>query len=99
MAKLLFAPVSIGGGLVAGVIGRKLFTALWGLVDDQEAPKPEHRDVPRGKLLAALAIEGALFTLVRGLVDLHRGTVAIDSEVDHGTTVTVRVPRSASAAR
>lgn len=69
MAKLLFAPVSIGGGLVAGVIGRKLFTALWGLVDDQEAPKPEHRDVPRGKLLAALAIEGALFTLVRGLVD------------------------------
>jgi hypothetical protein len=69
VAKLLFAPVSIGGGLVAGLIGRKLFTALWGLVDDQEAPKPEHRDVPRGKLLAALAIEGALFTLVRGLVD------------------------------
>ncbi len=41
---------------------------------------------------------GIGLSLVRGLVDLHRGTVAIDSEVDHGTTVTVRVPRSASGA-
>ncbi len=41
---------------------------------------------------------GIGLSLVRGLVDLHRGAVAIDSEVDHGTTVTIRVPRSASGA-
>jgi hypothetical protein len=69
MDKILFTPISIGSGLVAGMIGRKLFTALWALVDDEEAPKPEHRRVQPVKLAAALAVEGALFALIRGLVD------------------------------
>ncbi len=41
---------------------------------------------------------GIGLSLVRGLVDLHRGTVKIDSELDRGTTVTIRVPRSVSGA-
>lgn len=41
---------------------------------------------------------GIGLSLVRGLVDLHRGTVVIDSDIDRGTTVTIRVPRSASVA-
>jgi signal transduction histidine kinase/CheY-like chemotaxis protein len=41
---------------------------------------------------------GIGLSLVRGLVELHRGTVEIDSELDHGTTVTIRVPRSTSGA-
>ncbi len=69
MDKLLFTPISIGSGLVAGIIGRKLFGVLWGLVDDEEAPKPEHRRVEPVKLVTALAIEGALFALIRGMVD------------------------------
>jgi Protein of unknown function (DUF4235) len=69
MGKLIFLPFSIGGGLLAGLIGKKLFEAIWGVIDDEEAPKPEHRDVSLPKLLAALAIEGALFALIRGLVD------------------------------
>ncbi len=39
---------------------------------------------------------GIGLSLVRGLVDLHRGIVEIDSELDRGTTVTIRVPRSVS---
>ncbi len=68
MSKILFVPVSVLSGLLAGVIGKRLFGAIWGLIDDQEPPKPEHRRVPLGKLVLALAIEGALFALVRGLV-------------------------------
>lgn len=41
---------------------------------------------------------GIGLSLVRGLVDLHRGTVEIDSELDRGTTVTIRVPQSVSGA-
>lgn len=41
---------------------------------------------------------GIGLSLVRGLVELQRGTVAIDSELDRGTTVTIRVPRSVSGA-
>jgi hypothetical protein len=67
--KLLFLPFSIGTGLVAGFVGKKLFEAAWGLFDDEEPPEPEHRDVTWGRLLAALAIEGAIFRVVRGTVE------------------------------
>jgi hypothetical protein len=69
MDKILFTPISVGSGLVAGIIGRKLFAVLWGVIDDEEAPKPEHRRVQPVKLVAALVVEGALFGLIRGLVD------------------------------
>lgn len=69
MGKLVFLPISIGGGLLAGLIGKKLFAVIWGLIDDQDPPKPEHRNVHVGKLLIALTIEGAIFSLIRGIVN------------------------------
>ncbi len=69
MGKLVFLPVSIGSGLLAGLIGKKLFGLIWRLIDDQQPPKPEERGVHLGKLALALLIEGALFALVRGFVD------------------------------
>ncbi len=67
--KILFIPVSIAGGLVAGLIGKKAFEQVWGLVDDQEPPEAEHRDVSYPKLIAALALEGAIFRAARGVAD------------------------------
>ena len=69
MSKMIFLPVSVGGGLLAGLIGKKLFALIWGVIDDQEAPKPEHRNISILKLAVALLIEGALFSMIRGLVD------------------------------
>jgi hypothetical protein len=69
MGKLMFLPVSIGSGLLAGLIGKKMFQMIWGVIDDEEAPKAEHRYISFPKLIVALAIEGALFALIRGLVD------------------------------
>ena len=67
--KFAFAPVSIVLALVAGQLSKKLFDVVWGLIDDEEAPRPKHRDVPLAKTLVALVIEGAIFRLVRGLTD------------------------------
>jgi Protein of unknown function (DUF4235) len=67
--KLAFIPISILGGLVAGFIGQKAFDAIWGRVDEQEPPQPEHREVSLAKLAIALLIEGAIFRLVKGLFD------------------------------
>ncbi len=39
------------------------------MIDDGEPPQPDQRDVPVGKMLAALAIEGAVFRVVKGLAD------------------------------
>jgi Protein of unknown function (DUF4235) len=69
MARVLFAPLSIAAGLIAGLLGRKLFEGAWGLIDDEEPPDAEHREIAWPKLIAALAVEGAIFRLVKGLVD------------------------------
>jgi hypothetical protein len=67
--KVAFLPVSILGGFLAGLIGRKMFDVIWGKVDEQEPPQPEHREVRLAKLAIALLIEGAIFRLVKGLFD------------------------------
>jgi hypothetical protein len=67
--KFAFMPISIAGGLLAGSIGKKVFEALWALVDDEEAPEAKHREVPIVKLILALVVQGAIFRLVRGLAD------------------------------
>lgn len=67
--KLLFTPFSIIAGLLAGLVGQKVFKRLWGLIDDEEPPSPRHRQFSWPKLIAALLIEGAIFRLVKGLTD------------------------------
>jgi Protein of unknown function (DUF4235) len=67
--KFIFAPIGIIAGLIAGSAGKKVFERLWAVVDDEEPPQPENREVPIVKLIAALAVEGAIFRLVKGLTD------------------------------
>jgi hypothetical protein len=67
--KLLFTPVSIVVGLVAGLIGKKIFEGIWGLIDDEEPPDAKHRRIDYAKLAIALVLEGAIFRLVRGAAD------------------------------
>ena len=62
------------GGILAGVVAKKSFAALWGMVDDDQAPDPKHRRISLGKLIPALVLEGAIFGAVRGLFDHGRGT-------------------------
>jgi hypothetical protein len=67
--KILFIPVSVIGGYVGGFIGAKVFEGVWGLIDDEEAPEPEHRTPPWSKLILAMAIRGAVFQATRAVVD------------------------------
>jgi Protein of unknown function (DUF4235) len=67
--KFVFIPISIVAGLIAGLIGQKVFEKIWGLVDDEEPPDPKHREFQWSKLLAALLVEGAIYRLVKGLAD------------------------------
>ena len=67
--KLLFIPFSVAGGLIAGFLGKKIFEQVWGLIDSEEPPEPEHRVSSWGKLIAATALEGAIFRATRAAVD------------------------------
>lgn len=77
MSKILFVPFSVIGGILAGAISKKAFERLWSLIDDHEAPEPEHRDIALHKLIPALLLEGAIFRAVRGLFD-HGARVAFN---------------------
>ena len=67
--KILFIPFSIVGGLMAGFLGKKIFEQVWGVIDDEEPPEPTHRDAGWGKLIAAAALEGAIFRTTRAVVE------------------------------
>jgi Protein of unknown function (DUF4235) len=69
MAKVMFLPLRLGAGVAAGIAGKSLFRALWRLIDDEQAPKAEHRRIRVPLLALALVIEGALFRALRGLAD------------------------------
>lgn len=97
MQRVLFFPLSMLGGLFATMVGRRVARRIWATVDDEALPVPERRDVSPPKLVAALAIEGAIFGIARGVTDrgLRRavewftgerpggsGTVSRDEELD-----------------
>jgi hypothetical protein len=67
--KVVFAPIGILAGLAAGFAAQKGFERIWAAFDDEDPPEVEDRDVSYPKLIAALAIEGAVFRLVKGMVD------------------------------
>jgi hypothetical protein len=69
MAKLFFMPFSIATGLLAGLISKKAFELIWRRIDSREPPQPKDRQAGFGKLALALGLEGALFRVVKGLVD------------------------------
>ena len=69
MAKVLFIPVSVIAGLIAGFLSKKIFDQVWGLIDHEEPPDSKHRDVRWSKLLLAGAIQGAIFRAVKEASD------------------------------
>lgn len=65
----IFTPIGLILGLASGQVAKKIFDVVWSAFDDEEAPRPKHREIPLAKMLIALLIEGAIFRLVRGLTD------------------------------
>jgi hypothetical protein len=67
--KVIFIPVSVLTGLVAGILARKGFERVWSVIDDEEPPAPDNRAAPTLKLVLALALEGAIFRVAKGYAD------------------------------
>jgi hypothetical protein len=67
--RILFMPVGIGAGLVAGLLSQKAFDFVWSRISDEEAPEPDQREVSLPQLAAALAVEGAIFRVAKGFVE------------------------------
>jgi hypothetical protein len=69
LSKVLFAPFAALGGVFAGIMSKRLFLALWRLIDSKPPPDPALRDAAWPKVVAALVLEGAVSRATRGIVD------------------------------
>ncbi len=69
MARVMFVPFSLVAGVLAGLIGKRLFEFAWGKVEDAEAPEPSHHDTPLAKVLLAAALQGLIFAVARAATD------------------------------
>ncbi len=71
-AKILYRPWGLLAGAVAGLIASQLFQRVWKTVDpdsSDEAPTPLQSEYRMRKILVAAMLQGAIFSLVRALVD------------------------------
>ena len=66
--KLIYKPFGIILGLLAGQVSKKLFTTVWGVIDDEEPPRPLTRQTSWAKVLGAAAMQGIVFKLVQAAV-------------------------------
>lgn len=67
--KLLYKPFGIVAGIVAGILARKIFTFVWGKIDDEEPPEAKTAAASWPRVLAAQTLQGAVFAATRAAVD------------------------------
>jgi Protein of unknown function (DUF4235) len=69
--KLLYKPIGIVLGIVAGLLGKRLFDFAWTKLDDEEPPEATTQEAPWVKVLSAAALQGMIFKTTRALVDRY----------------------------
>jgi Protein of unknown function (DUF4235) len=67
--KLIYKPFGIILGIFGGLAGRRVFDFVWSKIDEEDPPKATTEVAPLFKLLAAAALQGAIFALVKLLVN------------------------------
>ena len=67
--KILYKPLGLVFGILAGILSQKLFNVVWGMFDKEEPPKPTTEEAALAKVLAAAAVQGVTFRVTRAAVD------------------------------
>jgi len=72
LEKVAFKPINIALGLGAGALAGMVFKQVWKLASgDDDAPDAGDEDRGWAEILAAAALQGAIFAVVKAAV--HRG--------------------------
>ncbi len=67
--KLLYKPFGIVLGILAGLLSKRLFSRIWGLIDNEEPPTATTQSATWPKVVTAAAVQGATFTATRAVFD------------------------------
>ena len=71
-AKILYRPWGLAVSLLGGLIAGEIFQQVWKQLDpdsSEDPPKPLESEYRLRKILVAAAIQGAIFTVVRALIN------------------------------
>ena len=70
VSKIAYKPVGLLLGIGAGALAGLVFKEVWKLASgDDDAPSATDEDRGWGEILAAAAVQGAIFALVKAVVD------------------------------
>ena len=70
LQKVAYKPVGLLLGIGAGAIAGFVFKEVWKVASgDDDAPNATDEDRGWGEILAAAALQGAIFAVVKALVD------------------------------
>jgi hypothetical protein len=70
LQKVAYKPVGLLLGIAAGTVAGIVFKEVWKLASgDDDAPNATDENRGWGEILAAAAIQGAIFAVVKALVD------------------------------
>ena len=69
--KVLYKPFGLILGILAGLVGRRLFDYAWTKIDDEDPPKGTTQEADWSKVIAAAALQGVIFKTVRVVVDRY----------------------------
>jgi hypothetical protein len=68
---VIYKPFGIILGLMAGMVGKKLFDFVWTKIDDQEPPEATTKETSWPRLLAVATVQGVIFRVTRFVVDRY----------------------------
>ena len=68
---VIYKPIGIFLGIFAALLGKRVFNFAWTKIDDQDPPKATTEETSWRRLLAASAVQGVIFKVVRVVVDRY----------------------------
>jgi len=83
IGRVAYRPVGVLLGIAAGTVAGAIFRQVWKVTaGDGEAPNATDEDRRWGEILAAAALQGAIFAVVRAAVD-RGGAVGVRRMTGH----------------
>jgi hypothetical protein len=67
--KLIYKPIAIVLGLIAGFLARQLFSLVWSKIDDEDPPRANTERADWPKVIGAAALQGATFAATKAAVE------------------------------
>jgi hypothetical protein len=66
---VIYKPFGIILGILAGLLGKRIFNFAWTKIDDEDPPKGTTEQAPWVKVIGAAALQGVIFKITRVIVD------------------------------